>query len=100
MWLGGLLIEEIAKKSFHFYCDSACTGLPKIPIRKGGETMTEFPNALLTSRQVARILKVNINRVGEYAAAGRLPFVYTPPTSDKKFRVSDVNKFIASLTDD
>ena len=58
--------------------------------------MTEFPNALLTSRQVARILKVNINRVGEYAAAGRLTFVYTPPASDKKFRISDVNKFIAS----
>ena len=34
--------------------------------------MTEFPNALLTAEQVARILKVNKNRVGEYAASGIL----------------------------
>jgi hypothetical protein len=65
---------------------------------KGGKNVTEFPNALLTVSQVARILKVNRNRVGEYAAAGKLPFVYTPPVSKKKFRISDVNKFIASLT--
>lgn len=60
--------------------------------------MTEFPNALLTAEQVARILKVNKNRVGEYVAAGILPFVYTPPVSKKKFRISDVNSFIDSLT--
>ena len=60
--------------------------------------MTEFPNALLTAEQVAKILKVNKNMVGEYAASGILKFVYTPPASKKKFRVSDVNDFIDSLT--
>ena len=45
--------------------------------------MTEFPNALLTTRQVARILKVNQNRVSEYANSGKLPYVYTPDTLRK-----------------
>lgn len=60
--------------------------------------MTEFPNALLTTRQVARILKVNQNRVNQYVNEGKLTFVYTPPASSRKFRISDVNKFIASLS--
>lgn len=60
--------------------------------------MTEFPNALLTARQVARILKVNQNRVNQYVDEGKIPYVYTPPASCRKFRISDVNAFIASLT--
>lgn len=62
--------------------------------------MTEFPNALLTANQVAKILKVNINAVYGYAKQGKLVFVYTPPASGKKFRISDVNAFIASLTNE
>ena len=52
---------------------------------------------LLTISQVARALKVSRQRVVDYVNQGKITCVYTPPTSRRKFRVSDVNKFIASL---
>jgi excisionase family DNA binding protein len=53
---------------------------------------------LLSMNKVAKLLGVNSGRIYQYVAQGRLPFVYTPPTSGKKFRTSDVNKFIESLS--
>ena len=52
---------------------------------------------LLTISQVARALKVSRQRVVDYVNQGKITCVYTPPISRRKFRVSDVNKFIASL---
>lgn len=58
----------------------------------------EYLNFLLSAKEVSKVLKVNLNRVHEYANEGLLPFVITPPSSARKFRVTDVNRFIAGLT--
>ena len=49
---------------------------------------------LLSAKEVAKILKVNENRVGEYAKEGLLPYCFMPYSSSRRFRVSDVNNFV------
>jgi hypothetical protein len=73
-----------------------------IKANKRGEFEKQIPaqvNGLLGANEVAKILKVNVNRVGEYAEQGLLPYCYTPGGSGRKFKVDDVNKFIDSLSD-
>lgn len=50
---------------------------------------------LLSAKDVAKILKVNENRVGEYAKEGLLPYCFMPHSSARRFRISDVNDFVA-----
>ena len=57
----------------------------------------EFLNALLTTKQVAQVLKVSPNRVGEYVKNGFLHPIYTPPRSDRKFTIRNVNQFISRM---
>lgn len=52
---------------------------------------------LVTARQAAKILKVNVNTVNDYAHRGLLAAIETPPASNMKFMVSDLNAFIRGL---
>lgn len=54
-------------------------------------------DALLTAKEVSTILGVNTNRIGELVAAGELTAVMMPPSNIRKFRISDLNRYIATL---
>lgn len=54
-------------------------------------------DALLTAKEVGTILGVNANRVCDLVAQGDLVAVCIPPSSMRKFRISDLNTYIASL---
>lgn len=54
-------------------------------------------DALLTAKEVSTILGVNTNRVGDLVASGDLVAVMVPPSTMRKFRISDLNRYIASL---
>ncbi len=52
---------------------------------------------LVSSKQAAKMLKVNENRIADYVNQGLLSYVITPPASDRKYLLSDINVFIRSL---
>lgn len=45
---------------------------------------------LIEAKEAAEILKVPVGRIGEYVKSGLLQAYVTPPTTNRKFWVSDV----------
>jgi len=54
-------------------------------------------DALLTAKEVSEILGVNKNRIGDLVASGDLVAVMIPPSNMRKFRISDLNRYIQAL---
>jgi excisionase family DNA binding protein len=72
-------------------------------VRKGLQVVEEQVKkvrieSLMTARQVAEFLQVNVCTVGRWSRQGRLRFVRVGRRGDMRFRLEDILRFIDAST--
>ena len=59
-----------------------------------GRNNTEFPQKMLTVREVARLLSIHINTVRHWADIGQLPSYRFGSRGDRRFDPADIATFL------